>query len=147
MYVMSSLPPAQQSLAGGIFNTVTKICAAIGLGITASIYNAESTGKAALQTTYRPYQMVFWFCVAAAGASICFVPFLTLGTQGNSTRDTGVADPQEGFEMEKKTEGRASTTKDMGSGTEKGEDKKDPGLMVTENKLMEEREQASKISL
>jgi hypothetical protein len=147
MYVMSSLPPAQQSLAGGIFNTVTKICAAIGLGITASIYNAESTGTAALQTTFRPYQMVFWFCVAVAGASICFVPFLTLGTQGNSTRDAGVANSQEGFEMEKKTEARASTTKDMGPGTEKEEEKKDRGLTVTENESMEEREQVSNISL
>ncbi|CZR60320.1 related to transporter (major facilitator superfamily) [Phialocephala subalpina] len=84
MYVMSSLPPHQQSLAGGIFNTVTKICSAIGLGISASIYNAESTGTEALQTTIRPYKMVFWFCVASAGLSLAFVPFLTIGTQGQS---------------------------------------------------------------
>jgi hypothetical protein len=91
MYVMSSLPPAQQSLAGGIFNTVTKVCSAVGLGISASIYNAESTGTAALQTTIRPYNMVFWFCVASAGTSLLFVPFLAIGTQGQTTRDTSVA--------------------------------------------------------
>ena len=91
MYVMSSLPPAQQSLAGGIFNTVTKICSAVGLGISASIYNAESTGTAALQTTIRPYNMVFWFCVASAGAGLLFVPFLTIGTQGSTTRRTSAA--------------------------------------------------------
>ncbi|KUJ11411.1 MFS general substrate transporter [Mollisia scopiformis] len=84
MYVMSSLPPHQQSLAGGIFNTVIKICSAVGLGISASIYNAESTGTAALQTTLRPYKMVFWFCVASAGTSLLFVPFLKIGTQGHS---------------------------------------------------------------
>lgn len=84
MYVMSSLPPHQQSLAGGIFNTVIKICSAVGLGISASIYNAESTGTAALQTTLRPYNMVFWFCVASSGMSLFFVPFLTIGTQGHS---------------------------------------------------------------
>jgi len=91
MYVMSSLPPGQQSLAGGIFNTVTKICSAVGLGISASIYNAESSGTAALQTTIRPYTMVFWFAVAVSGSSLLFVPFLTIGTQGHDTRGTSVA--------------------------------------------------------
>ena len=84
MYVMSSLPPNQQSLAGGIFNTVTRVCTAIGLGISASIYNAESTSKAALQTSIRPYNAVFWFCAASAGLGVLFVPFLTIGTQGQS---------------------------------------------------------------
>ena len=92
MYVMSSLPPNQQSLAGGIFNTVTKICSAIGLGISASIYNAESSGTAALQTTIKPYQSVFWFCVAAAGLGSCFVPFLTIGTQGQESKASSVVD-------------------------------------------------------
>lgn len=87
---MSSLPPAQQSLAGGIFNTVTKICSAVGLGISASIYNADSSGTAALQTTTRPYIMTFWFGVAVSAASLFFVPFLTIGTQGHSTRSTSV---------------------------------------------------------
>jgi hypothetical protein len=83
---MSSLPPDQQSLAGGIFNTVTKICGAVGLGISASLYNAESTGHAALQTTVRPYRMVFWFCLASAALGLCCVPFLTIGTQGHSEK-------------------------------------------------------------
>jgi hypothetical protein len=90
MYVMSSLPPGKQSLAGGIFNTVTKACSAVGLGISASIYNAESTSKAALQTTIRPYNMVFWFCVASAGTGLLFVPFLTIGTQGHESKATSV---------------------------------------------------------
>jgi hypothetical protein len=88
MYVMSSLPPKQQSLAGGIFNTVSKICGAVGLGISASVYNAESTSAAALQTSTRPYIMVFWFCAASAGVGMLFVPFLTIGTQGHSVKDT-----------------------------------------------------------
>jgi hypothetical protein len=90
MYVMSSLPPAQQSLAGGIFNTVNRLCAAIGLGISTSIYNAESAGTAALQTAVRPYKMLFWFTVAAAAAGLVFVPFLTIGTQGHTSRPTSV---------------------------------------------------------
>jgi hypothetical protein len=91
MYVMSSLPPHQQSLAGGIFNTVTKICSAIGLGISASIYNAESSGTAALQTTIKPYRSVFLFCVASAGLGLCFVPFLTIETQGHESKASSVA--------------------------------------------------------
>jgi len=87
MYVMSSLPPHQQSIAGGIFTTVTKLCSAVGLGISASIYNAESTSSDALQTSLRPYHMVFWFCCAAAAAGVCFVPFLSIKTQGGKRED------------------------------------------------------------
>jgi len=85
MYVMSSLPPGQQSLGGGIFNTVTKVWTAVGLGISASIYNAESTSQAALQTDIKPYRAIYWFCVASAVAGCLVVPFLTIGTQGHST--------------------------------------------------------------
>ncbi|KAH6714994.1 major facilitator superfamily domain-containing protein [Leptodontidium sp. MPI-SDFR-AT-0119] len=83
MYVMSSLPPAQQSVAGGIFNTVMKICSAVGLGISSSIYSAESDGKAALQTAFRPYKMVFWFGVAVSASALIFVPWLSIRTQGH----------------------------------------------------------------
>lgn len=83
MYVMSSLPPAQQSVAGGIFNTVMKICSAVGLGISSSIYSAESDGQEALQTAFRPYRMVFWFGVAVSAAALLFVPWLGIGTQGH----------------------------------------------------------------
>ncbi len=79
---MSSLPPEKQSLAGGIFNTVIKICSAVGLGITTTIYNAQSTSTAALQTDAKPYKGAFWFGVAGAAAAVCVVPFLTLKTQG-----------------------------------------------------------------
>lgn len=84
MYVVSSFEPERQSLAGGIFNTITKICGAVGLGISSSIYSAESTGHAALQTSFRPYSMVFWFCLASSALGFCFVPFLTIRTQGHS---------------------------------------------------------------
>lgn len=85
---MSSLPPAQQSLAGSIFSTVTKMCSAIGLGISASIYNAESSGTAALQTTVRPYKMAFLFCTVSAAMGLLCVPFLTIGTQGHHEKDS-----------------------------------------------------------
>jgi hypothetical protein len=87
---MSSLPHHQQSLAGGIFNTVTKICSAVGLGISASIYSAESSGTDAFQTNIKPYRSVFWFCVASAGLGLCFVPFLTIGTQGHEINASNI---------------------------------------------------------
>jgi len=29
---------------------------------------------------------VFWFCCASAGAGLCFIPFLTIGTQGGGDK-------------------------------------------------------------
>lgn len=88
---MSSLPQHQQSLAGGIFNTVMKFCSAVGLGISATIYTAESPNSAALQTTLRPYRAVFWFCFGSAVLGLCFVPFLTIGTQGHDNQSSSGA--------------------------------------------------------
>jgi MFS family permease len=122
MYVMSSLPPHQQSLAGGIFNTVTKLCSAVGLGVSASIYNAESTSDAALQTSLRPYHMVFWFCTAAAAAGVCFVPFLSIKTQGGDSSEdelTGASlrSAEVSLDFEKAIEGRTGAAEKQNIGT------------------------------
>lgn len=90
---MSSLPPNKQSLAGGIFNTVTKMGSVIGLGVSTSIFNAESRGTSPLPATVRPYQLVFWFCVASAALGFCCVPFLTMGTQGGENTVSNRASP------------------------------------------------------
>jgi hypothetical protein len=82
MYVMSSLPSSQQSVAGGVFNTLGKMCVTVGPGIGGGVYTATSVGDAALQEVVTPYRMVFLFATAAAGLSILFVPFLTIGKQG-----------------------------------------------------------------
>ncbi|KKA18857.1 MFS multidrug transporter [Rasamsonia emersonii CBS 393.64] len=84
MYVMSSLPPSDQSLAGGIFNTVTKLCNNISLGISTAVYNAvrdQNSGNA-----IRPYLATFWFSAVIAGLSMFMVPFLKLGTQGGGEK-------------------------------------------------------------
>ena len=116
MYVMSSLPPGQQSLGGGIFNTVTKVWTAVGLGISASLYNAESTGESALQTSIKPYRSIYWFCVASAVVGCLVVPFLTIGTQGHST-GTSVASlngPQEVPKYEEKVASEVDDEKATG---------------------------------
>ena len=42
MYVMSSLPSEQQSIGGGIFNTVTRVSSSIGLGISTAVFTGLS---------------------------------------------------------------------------------------------------------
>ncbi|KAJ5564181.1 hypothetical protein N7513_000423 [Penicillium frequentans] len=82
MYVMSSLPSDQQSIAGGIFNTVSKLCNNLGLGIATSVESAMANQMTASTPAIRPYLTAYWFAAAAAGTSLFMVPFLTLGTQG-----------------------------------------------------------------
>jgi hypothetical protein len=90
MYVMSSLPPSQQSLAGGIFNTVSKLVSNIGLGITTAIYNAVRNEGGSSVT--RPYAATYWFATAIAGVAIFTVPFLKLGTQGGNASPSEPSD-------------------------------------------------------
>lgn len=82
MYVMSSLPPSQQSIAGGIFNTINRLCNNLGLGIATSVESAIVNKMTASTPAIQPYLAVYWFAAAAAGLSLLMVPFLTLDTQG-----------------------------------------------------------------
>ncbi|KAK3054999.1 hypothetical protein LTR09_004159 [Extremus antarcticus] len=89
MFVMSSMPPSKQSVASGIFQTVTKLCMTLGLGIATAIYN--SVGQNPQLASYwdkrsQPYVATFWYSVACAGVSVCLVPFLTIGTQGGKAK-------------------------------------------------------------
>lgn len=91
MYVVSSLPPEQQSIAGGIFQTVTKLCQTIGYGITTAIFNSVSQNPdmGGYYKNYRetqPYSAVFWFATAASVFGLLLVPFLKIGTQGGSKK-------------------------------------------------------------
>lgn len=84
MYVMSSLPLSDQSLAGGIFNTASKFCANISLGITTAVYNSvRNQGPA---SPIKPYLSTYWFAAASAGLGVVLIPFLKLGTQGHGDK-------------------------------------------------------------
>jgi MFS family permease len=92
MYVMSSMPPAQQSIAGGIFQTVTRLCMTVGFGVTTALFNAVQ--KSPRMASYwdretQPYTATFWFAVACSVVSIGLVPFLTLTTQGGKVAEPG----------------------------------------------------------
>ncbi|KAL9078162.1 MAG: hypothetical protein Q9157_002920 [Trypethelium eluteriae] len=89
MYVLSSLPPRQQSIAGGLFQTVTKLCMTLGYGVATALYNG--TSKDLRQTGYYrddpswPYATVFWFATASSALSVALVPWLKIGTQGHGS--------------------------------------------------------------
>ena len=89
MYVMSSMPPSQQSVAGGIFQTAAKLCMTLGLGIATAIFNSVQQNPSLAnywdQAT-QPYAATFWFAFACAGLSVLLVPFLTIGTQGGKVK-------------------------------------------------------------
>lgn len=87
MYVVSSLPKSQQSIAGSIFQTVIKLSVTIGLGLSTGIYtgvaaNPATTGYYA-HDAFQPYAATFWFAMACAAVSIPIVPFLQIKTQGH----------------------------------------------------------------
>lgn len=87
MYVMSSLPPSEQSVAGSIFQTVTKLCQSIGYGIGTAVFNSVARdpnmgGYYKNDASSQPYAAVFWFATASSALSVVVACFLTIGTQG-----------------------------------------------------------------
>jgi MFS family permease len=95
LYVASSMPKHQQSIAGSIVQTITKLCQSVSFGIGTAVFNA--VGRSARTGGYwdketKPYSAVFWFATAASGLSVLFAVFLTIGTQGgkeNEVEDDG----------------------------------------------------------
>jgi MFS family permease len=89
MYVMSSMLPEQQSTAGGIFQTVSKLCTTIGMGMATAVFNsvqARPTLSRYWTEEEQPYAAVFFAGFACAAVSVLMVPFLTIGTQGGRER-------------------------------------------------------------
>jgi hypothetical protein len=87
MYVLSSLPKAQQSTAASIFQTITKLAVTVGFGIETAVFNSvyakpAKTGYYA-NDAYEPFAAVFWAAAATTFLSLFAVPFLRMKTQGN----------------------------------------------------------------
>jgi MFS family permease len=90
LYVASSMPKHQQSIAGSIVQTITKLCQSVGFGIGTAVFNA--VGRTAKTGGYwdketKAYSAVFWFATAASGISVLFAVFLTIGTQGGQEKE------------------------------------------------------------
>jgi hypothetical protein len=84
MYVMSSLPKGQQSVAGGMFNTITRLVTSVGLAVQTAVYSGSggtSAGPNSLR--YRPYQATVWVALAGTCVGLALTPWLTLGRQGH----------------------------------------------------------------
>lgn len=84
MYVMSSLPSHQQSIAGGMFNTLTRLASAVGLAVQTAVYNGAGGGTDGPDSLrYRPYQATIWVGLVGTCIGLALVPWLTLGRQGH----------------------------------------------------------------
>jgi hypothetical protein len=88
---MSSLPKSQQSIASGLFQTLTRLSLTIGMAVTTAVFDGvvktPDTGFHA-NDPIRPYSAVWWFATAAAAASIPLVPMLRIKTQGNRNKES-----------------------------------------------------------
>jgi hypothetical protein len=87
MYVLSSMPSNRQSIAGSLFQTLSRLCTAISFGIATAIFEAvqDSPAKSGYyaNNAVEPYAATFWFAVCSAALGVCFLPFLRIGTQGH----------------------------------------------------------------
>lgn len=91
MYVMSSLPSEQQSIGGGILNTVTRVSSSIGLGMSTAVFTGLSSSvDGGLHAPFHAYQATFWVALAGAGLALFFLPFLTIKSQGAREKDSPV---------------------------------------------------------
>ncbi|KAF2084390.1 putative transporter [Saccharata proteae CBS 121410] len=87
MYVMSALEKGQQSMSGGIYQTVTKLCVTIGLGLSTAIFDAVQKEPARsgfnAGDPVAPYAATWYYCAAVSAVAVPLVPFLRIGTQGH----------------------------------------------------------------
>lgn len=87
MYVLSSMPVNKQSIAGSLFQTLTRLCTAVSYGIATAIFDAVQNKPAKsgyyAHNKVEPYAAVFWFSAATSFLGLFFVPFLRITTQGH----------------------------------------------------------------
>lgn len=83
---MSSLPASQQSVAGGMFQTATRIITTIGLGISTTVFiSSGGSTEISHEAAWRPYQATFWVSLVGAVVAFALTPALTLGRQGHTS--------------------------------------------------------------
>lgn len=89
VYIMSAIPSEQQSVAGGIFQTATRLITTVGLGISTTVF-IEVGGSAEISkdASWAPYRSTFWVSLVGAVVAFALTPFLTLGKQGQRDAST-----------------------------------------------------------
>ncbi|KAF2128867.1 MFS general substrate transporter [Dothidotthia symphoricarpi CBS 119687] len=87
MYVLSAMPADKQSIAGSLFQTLTRLCSAVGFGVATAIFDAVEKKPSAsgyyANNAIEPFAGVMWFAAGVAFIGTLFVPFLRIGTQGH----------------------------------------------------------------
>jgi len=88
MYVVSSLPKSQQSIASSIFQTTIKLATVIGTGVCTAIFDSVSANMSTsgyyANDPYEPYAFIFWFSFILSFTSLLIIPFLKIKTQGHA---------------------------------------------------------------
>ena len=77
------MPLDKQSIAGSLFQTITRLCTAVGYGIGTAIFDSVQSNPAKsgyyANNAVEPYAATFWFSAAAAFIGVLFVPWLRIG--------------------------------------------------------------------
>lgn len=87
MYVMQSLPTAQQGLASGVMNTLVRLSSTVAMGIATAVFSSIEESPQGIEQPMLKYTRTFQVSVAMAAASVLVVPFIKIGTQGNHVHD------------------------------------------------------------
>lgn len=87
MYVVSSVPRSQQSIASSVLQTTIKSAVTFGLGVFAAIFTSVSENPATTgyyaHDPFEPYAALFWLAMTLSFISLLIVPFLKIKTQGH----------------------------------------------------------------
>ncbi|KAF2710693.1 hypothetical protein K504DRAFT_465756 [Pleomassaria siparia CBS 279.74] len=106
MYVISSMSVEKQSIAGSLFQTLTRLCTAVGYGIATAIFNSvqssPSTSGYYANDAAEPYAATWWFSAGAAVLGVCLVPWLKIGTQGHAGDKGRLVQSSTSLEKEKR---------------------------------------------
>lgn len=92
---MSSLPAEQQSVAGGMFQTATRLVSTVGLGVATTVFSSTGgstvAGEDGIRPSWHPYRATFWVSLVGAVLSLLITPWLKLGTQGGRSKPDAAA--------------------------------------------------------
>ncbi|KAH0495967.1 hypothetical protein TgHK011_009490 [Trichoderma gracile] len=75
------------SLAGGIFNMFIRLGTTIVFGLSTAVYSSVKNSLTAQDDAFAPYKSAFYVSLGFAALACLFVPFLRIGTQGNSPKE------------------------------------------------------------
>ena len=97
MYVMTSLPADQQSIAGGILQMITKLFTTVSFGIATAVFDVVQRsptwgGYYEHYPESQPYSAVLWYTSAVTGLSFILALFLSIGTQGGDEKKRNLKD-------------------------------------------------------